>query len=533
MNHFDEMNALLYLEGQLDAAHAQEVSAHARECAECRDLLRALEREGAWLRESLSAQDEPVPAHLLAPPERGSMPWGWITALGLAAGGAYTVWFGFVEPWRAQAAEAGLTQGNVLTMLFFSGAFWKGWDVMRSLTEFAAVATLGLVTMWLVRRRWRRATTVAFVLATLFAALALPPASSAGETYHGDPNYTLPAGQEVKTDLIVAADDVRIDGDVDGDLIVFAEYVTVTGRVKGDILAFARDLRVNGPVDGNVRAFCQSVELNSNVAKNVMAWTEHLRIDSKALVGGSLMVGTGLGEVSGKVRGDVMAFAKMVVVDGSLGRNFKMEGERLRLGPGATIEGQTKFGGRYPAEVSPTAKLGSPVDFVLRKRGPDYATARYYWHRVLGWGASFVFGLAILLIAPAFFYDVASACKRVGPSAGLGVLFLLATPIAAILVCITLVGLPVGISALLLWMISLYSAQVFVGAWLGEKILGTGAGVGPMIGRLALGLAIIRAVSLLPFLGGLVMFLVVIWGLGALALTIYERLRPQLAPAAA
>jgi cytoskeletal protein CcmA (bactofilin family)/anti-sigma factor RsiW len=533
MNHFDEMNALLYLEGQLDAEHVQEISSHARECAECRELLRALQSEGAWLRESLAAQDEPVPARLLAPPERGSMPWGWITALGLAAGGAYTVWFGFVEPWRAQAAEAGFTQGNVLTMLFFSGAFWKGWDAMRSLSEFAAVATLGIVTMWLVRRRWRRATTVAFVLATLFAALALPPASSAGETYHGDPNYTLAAGQEVKTDLIVAADDVRIDGDVDGDLIVVSEYVTVTGRVKGDIIAFARDLRVNGPVDGNVRAFCQSVELNGTVAKNVMAWTEHLRIDSKALVGGSLMVGTNLGELNGKVGGDVMAFAKDVEVEGALGRNFKMEGERLRIGSGAAIEGTTKFWGRRPAEVSPTAKLGAPVEFVLRKRGPDYATPRYYWHRVLGWGASFVFGLAILLIAPAFFYDVASACKRVGPSAGLGVLFLLATPIAAILVCFTLVALPVGISTLLLWIISLYSAQVFVGAWVGEKILGTGAGVGAMIGRLALGLAIIRALSMLPYLGGLVMSLVVIWGLGALALTIYKRLRPQLTAAAA
>jgi hypothetical protein len=282
-----------------------------------------------------------------------------------------------------------------------------------------------------------------------------------------------------------------------------------------------------------VRAFCQSVELNGTVAKNVMAWTEHLRIDSKALVGGSLMVGTNLGELNGKVGGDVMAFAKIVEVEGSLGRNFKMEGESLRIGPGAEVAGYTKFWGRHPAEVSPTAKLAEPVQFTLRKHGPDYATARYYWHRVLGWGASFVFGLAILLIAPAFFYDVASACKRVGPTAGLGVLFLLATPIAAILVCFTLVGLPVGISTLLLWMISIYSAQVFVGAWLGEKILGTGTGLGPMIGRLALGLAIIRVLAMLPYLGGLVMFLAVIWGLGALALATYKRLHPQLAAAAA
>lgn len=532
MNHFDEMNALLYLERQLDAEHAKEISAHARECAECRELLRALEREGAWLRESLAGQDEPVPAHLLAPPERGSMPWGWITALGLAAGGAYTVWFSLIEPWRAQAAEAGFTQGNVLTLLFFSGAFWKGWDAMRILTEFAAVATLGIVTMWLVRRRWRRATTVAFVLATLFAALALPPASSAGETHHGDPNYALPAGQEVKTDLIVAADDTRIDGEVDGDLITFSEYLTVNGHIKGDIIAFGRDVRVNGPVDGNVRIFCQSSELNGSIAKNVMAWTEHMVLDPNAKVGGSLMVGTNLGELNGKVGGDVMAFAKVIEVNGSLGRDFKMEGERLIIGPGAAIEGSTKFGGRKPAEVSPTAKLGSPVEFTLRKRGPNYATPRYFWHKILLWGASFVFGLVVLLVAPAFFYDVENALKKVGPAAGLGVLYLIGVPIAAILTFFTIVGIPVGIAALLLWIISLYSAQVFVGTWLGEKILGAGAGVGPALGRLALGLAIIRALEIVPFVGALVAFVVVVWGLGGLALTIYQHMRPPVAAAA-
>ena len=43
MNHFDEMTALLCLEGQLDAAHAQEVRAHAASSAVCRELLHALE----------------------------------------------------------------------------------------------------------------------------------------------------------------------------------------------------------------------------------------------------------------------------------------------------------------------------------------------------------------------------------------------------------------------------------------------------------------------------------------------------------
>jgi cytoskeletal protein CcmA (bactofilin family)/anti-sigma factor RsiW len=533
MNHFDEMTALLYLEGQLDADHAGEISAHASSCAECRELIHALEAEGVWLRESLAAEDESVPARLTEAPERGAAPWGWISVLGFGAGGAYTLWSGFIEPWRAQAAQAGFTQGNLLTMLFFSGAFWKGWDAMRSLMEFLAVATLGFVVMWLLRRHWRRFPTIAVVMGAMLCALALPPSAAAAETKHGDPNYTLPSGQEVKTDLIVFADRTQIDGDVDGDLIVWSHMVTVNGHVKGDILCFGQEVRVNGPVDGNIRAMVQTLVINEVVGKNVMAWAGEVDLNQKAKVGGTMTIGMGNADLSGQIGGDLLAYGGDLDINGTMGHDATIHSGRLSIGSGAEIKGKTKYEGRRPAEISSGAKLGSPIEFTLIKHGSDkdYSSARFYWHQTLLWGASFVFGLAFLLLAPGFFFDAASACKRTAPAIGFGLLFLFATPIAAIIVCITIVGLGVGISTLMLWGIAIYSAQVHVGSWLGERFLGDGVGIGAALGRLALGLAALRAVGLLPYIGGWISFIVVIWGIGAIVLAIYKNLRPQLVPA--
>jgi hypothetical protein len=139
----------------------------------------------------------------------------------------------------------------------------------------------------------------------------------------------------------------------------------------------------------------------------------------------------------------------------------------------------------------------------------------------------------LLLVAPGFFYDVTNACKKVASASGIGVLCLIALPVAAILVCVTIVGIPVGITALFLYVIALYSTQVFVGAWLGERILGAGVGFSPALGRLALGLGIIRLLRVIPYLGALVAAIVIVWGLGALVLTLYRYMRPQFAPAAA
>ena len=533
-DHFDEMTGLLYLEGQLDADHARGVSAHVAACGSCRELLSALEKEAVWLRESLVSDDESIPAHLIAEPKRGAIGWGWLVAFGLGVGGAYTLWTGFIEPSLTQAAQAGFTQGNILTMLFFTGAFWKGWDAMRNLPEFLAAATLGTVALWLLRKHWQRFTTIAFVMSAIACALALPSAARAAEVKHGDPSYTLPAGQEVKNDLIIAAERSRIDGDVDGDLISFSNSLTVNGHVKGDIIAFGREIVVNGPVDGNVRVWCESLSLNSTVGRNALVWAGQLALDEKATVGGSMTLGVGSVELDGHVGGDLLALVGDITINGRLDRDATIRGQRLDIGPNAEIDGQTKYEGRGQPEIASGAKLASPIQITVPKRGPDYTRVDYYWHQVMLWGASFLFGLVLLLVAPGFFADAVQEARRAGPAVGFGALFFFATPIAVIIACATIVGLGIGISAALLYLIAVYAAQVFVGSWIGEQLLGFSAGVGAAASRLALGLVIIHAAVMVPFAGWWIrLFIVPIWGLGALVLALHKRMRSQALPLAA
>ncbi|HVB85071.1 MAG TPA: hypothetical protein VNK23_00190 [Candidatus Dormibacteraeota bacterium] len=526
-SHFDEMTGLFYLEGQLDAEHAHDTAQHLEECASCRALLRSLQREGDWLREALTTDDEMIPARLMAAPGRNMAQWVWFAAFGMMAGGAYTLWTGMVQPWYAQAQAAGFTQGNILTMLFFSGAFWKGWDAMRSLMEVMAAGTLGLLAAWLLRRRLRHFTAAAFVMTGLVLLLALPSTTGAAEVRHGNPSFTLAAGQTVNTDLIVTADRTEIDGDVNGDLIIFSESATVNGHVKGDILAFGRELTVNGPVDGNIRSANQSLTINGNVEKNVMGWADELLVAQKARVGGTISAFTGDAELDGRVGGDVLAYTRLMEINGMLGQNVSVTADRIKFGPQAVVDGQIKYTGRVEPDVAPGAKLASAPIVTIRRPGPNYARAGYYWGQIMRWGASFLFGLVVLLIAPVFFASVVKQGDRVGPAIGLGILFLFATPIAAFFASITIVGLGLGVTAFLLYLVALYSTQVFVGSWIGEKLLGLGSGIGPAIGRLALGLAILRGLMIVPFIGWMVTLATLIWGLGALALAFHRIMRSR------
>ncbi len=526
-NHLDEVTCLLYLEGQLERERALELSAHTERCADCRALLRALASESRLLAHALVEEDEAVPARLLAPPARDTTPWLWIISFGLAAAGAYTLWTGFIEPWQQQLSQAGVSSNSLLTLLFFRGAFWKGWREMANMIQLLAAASLGLLAIFLLRRTWRRWTTLAIVLSTLVAALALPPAASATDVPKGKQTYTLSAGETIKTDLILGTGTARIDGTVEGDLIVFCQSLTVTGHVTGDVIAFSQLLRINGAVDGNVRAFANTVTISSTVARNVSAFAQTFELDPKGQVNGSLLLFAEAGNLDGRIGRDVMMATAHSQVNGYVGGDAQLRGDRLSIGSTAQIAGKASFRGHNKPEVAPGAHLASPLEVEIVTRRPEYTKPNFYWWQALAWAAAFVFGLVLVLLMPGFFDDVVHSARRYGPAFGFGALTFIAWPILALIACVTIVGLAPGLSAIMVWAVALYSAQVIIGAWVGQALLGPATSSSAVIGRMALGLLLLRIAGALPYVGGWIKFLYIIWAFGALALAIYRRTRPQ------
>ncbi|HEV3254306.1 MAG TPA: hypothetical protein VG033_07855 [Candidatus Acidoferrales bacterium] len=526
MNHFDEMTCMLYLDGQLEAEHARELAAHAGTCAACRELLKALESEGVWLRESLLEEDGAVPARLMEPPARARAPWGWIAAFGFGTAGAYTLWSGIVEPWRQQLSQAGFGEGNLLTLMVFHGAFWKGWESMTSLMEFLALTTLGIVVAALLRRHWRRWATVAVVMGMLAGALLLPQPAAAVERHKGNPDYILPAGETVKTDLIVyESNSVNIEGDVEGDVIVFARKITVSGHVGGDVIGWVQEMVIRGQVDGNIRAGAETISIEGTVGKNVMSWANSLETDPRARIGGGVISGANSVEIVCPVGRDVTTFANAIFINGPVGGSVQSYGDTLRIGAKADIQGHTSFRGENKPDVAPGAKLASEVEFEFRKHRPGYESPHFYWWQAIFLGVAFLFGLVLALVMPVFYADVVRAGR--GATSGIGLLVFPAVPILAIIACVTIVGLAIGITGLLLWFLAMYTAQIFVGTLIGEFILGKADGFGPTVARLALGLVLLRIARSVPYVGGWITFAVIVWGMGAVAVALYKNVKRQ------
>jgi len=530
--HLDEMTCLLYIEGQLDRARGQEVSAHVQECAPCRMLLRALERESRLLTRAMLEEDEALPARLAELQERArrSMQWIWGLVLGLAATGAYALYTGYIEPWQQQLEQAGFGGTNLVGLLIFQGAFWKGWQSMVSFIEVLALMTLGGLCVVMFRRRLlRRGSALAVMVPGLCAMLMIPGGASATEIRKGT-TVEITKDEQIKGDVYIYCTRARVDGTVDGDLFIFGQQADVYGHVTGDVIGFVQSIRVYGQVDGNVRTANNNLTVSGTVGKNVMEFGETGRIDSQAKVGGSLTMFASNGNVDGELGRDVLYFGELLNISGKIKGGVRMKGNSLDIASTSEIGGPVRFEGHKKPEVSPGAKLASPVEFVQIQHKSEYRSAHYYVWQVILAAAFVLFGLVLFLILPEFSKQAVTNAERYGASSGLGVLVTFGIPIAAIIACITVVGLFIGISTLLLWYASLLFAQVVIGAVIGQWLLGRTNETWPLIGRMVVGLILVRLSAMIPHLGFWIKFGVIVWGIGAISLAIYRRFQPVIAP---
>ena len=527
LKHLDEMTCLLYLERQLDRARGLEVSSHTQECESCRTLLRALDRESRLLTRAMFEDNEPLPSRLAQFQEtaRRSMQWIWGLAFGLAATGLYALYTQYIEPWQQQLQQAGFSGTNLLGLLIFQSAFWKGWQSMITLLEILALATLGGLGVMLLRRRIRRGSALALLFAGLCVAMAMPAPASATEFRKGD-RITIGKDEVVHSDLYVAGGQIRIGGTIEGDLVVAGGDVEVSGHVAGDMLSASGQVRMTGQVDGSIRGYAGNITIKGKVGRNVMTFGGDVNIDHDAAITGSVTTGSGRLSLDGHVGRDLLAFAGQANLSGSIDGSAKIRGGELNIDSSTVIKGPVEFEGDREPQVSPQATLGSPVRFVKRTTGPNYSNPHYYVWQVIWMAAFILYGLVLYSLMPKFSQEAVKSAEQYGAAAGLGVLVLFGVPIAACIACVTVVGLFIGVSTLFVWWASVYFAQVVVGTVVGQWLMGRTSEFWPVVGRMAVGVVIVRLCTTIPGVGGWVKFVAVLWGIGAISLAVFRRFQP-------
>ena len=353
---------------------------------------------------------------------------------------------------------------------------------------------------------------VAFMLTFLTAAPVLAADLRGGDT------ITVASGEVVDDDLYIAGSTIVIDGTVNGDLWAFGNTITVNGTVNGSMVAIGQTINVNGNVGHALRLAGETINISGNVSGDLIVFGGEANIASKAKVGGDMLFGAGNVRLDGPVEKDVKGSASEVIVANAVGGDVDLTVENLTVTSGANVQGNLTYTSENEADIQSGAKVGGITTHnvpEVKKPAPFSGIGG----KLIGFLMALVTGLIIILIVPGRSASAADSIRnRPWASLGWGAVVLFSTPIAAILVCFTVIGIPAGLIALVLYAIAIYISQVFVGLFIGRLIIGRFRGMESkaiMVGALALGLVILSLLMWIPYLGFWIGLAVALFGLGA------------------
>lgn len=368
----------------------------------------------------------------------------------------------------------------------------------------------------------------ASVLAVTLLGLAAPLLAQAPA------GATAPAGHNV----YAAGGRVRPGSAVQGDYVAVGGRVVVDQAVQRDALLAGGSVDLRAPVGQNVRVAGGDINIDSAIGGELFATGGNVTLNSGAHVAQSARLYGGNLAIDGKIDGALDAGAQKIVIDGEVGGDARLDAGEIELGPHARIAGALSYASGSDLKKADGATIGGAVTRQERAAAPRHDGARqrtrtwsgpFWLGRVFTFLALLACAAVFLLVAPRF---AASSCDTLerAPWLALALGFgtLVALPVLAVLLFISLLGIPLGLVVM-----ALYPALLLVGYVVGVLAIARLAkaalrkeapeSFAMSIGFFALALLLVMLVGRLPFVGGLAVGVVTVLGIGACVLEVYRR----------
>lgn len=360
------------------------------------------------------------------------------------------------------------------------------------------------------------------------ALLVLLPSTAAAQEA-GD---TVIKQGNIKEDLYLAGGTVDVLANVEGDVIAAGGQVTIDNTVTGDVIAAGGNVSIRARVSDDVRAAGGRVTVSGAIGDEVVIAGGQVLLASTATVGGRAWLGGNSVTVAGKVGKNLRAAGNRIVISGEIAGDVELFAESVEIQPSAIINGNVTYYSRDEAQIAEGARIAGNV---VRHRLQPHEEARP--------GARFIGGIARLalyvsLMVTAIVFYLLFPAASVGAahtinespwkSLGLGIAILAATPLVIVLLFVTFVGVWLALIAIALYLVLLLlgflTAILNVGEW-GLRLIGRNMAPnkGWRVLSLVAAFVALWLIRWIPVLGGLVVFLLLLFGLGALTLYLWRR----------
>lgn len=322
----------------------------------------------------------------------------------------------------------------------------------------------------------KKATFLRF-LPVLALVLFIPSLTLASELRQGE-FVKVPAGEIIEGNLYTAATDINIEGEITGDLICAAAKLNVKGKVGGDIICAASESDISGEVAGSVRIVGSTTNISGLVAKNVFSLGQNISLTDKSRLGQDLVVAGDKAEVYGQIGGDIWGALSKLDIKGQVGKNLRLKLDdqmtkdkaALTIAPEAKIGGDISYAGFSQADYKTESVNGQVTHNTPEKKQLGFmAWLQKHLYKIFS--ALLVALLLSLWLKNSLVAVAEDVSKNFWTTFWPGILLMFMPPLVFIFLLITIIGIPLSLIMLALWIPALYVAQVLTAIIIGQTLI--------------------------------------------------------------
>jgi cytoskeletal protein CcmA (bactofilin family) len=331
-------------------------------------------------------------------------------------------------------------------------------------------------------------------------------------------------------DLYLAGRSINILSPVNGDAVLAGQRINITQPVSEDVIAAGERVNLNADIGDDFRAAGRIIIVDAAIGDDAILAGESVTLSPDSRVSGRAWIaGRGV-ELAGQIDTELRAAAQSVIVSGDINGNVYLIAEKIEVLPGARINGDFLYRSPNDANISPEATITGNVSRREMKMPdkPEVSILPFLAFSFL----SLLLSVSVLVwLLPRYMADASATIIEDGfKSIGVGFVFALVTPAVVLILLISVLGIPLG-----LMLLALYLILLFIGFLVGIhlisemmlRLLGKSTGSFTVWRLLTTAVAIvfIMAVQLVPLVGGLGLIVLFLLGLGAAVMQLYRRYR--------
>jgi cytoskeletal protein CcmA (bactofilin family) len=528
MSHLTELQFSMLADDAIDSdvEDAAELMLHITECDQCRARLNVYQDDSRLIRSvfAIDAVNE-IP---VAPKFKKPLGFREFAFVNLMTGVLFWVaqfsWktiFGEVVvdgfSWLTSLVVPDVYDVVVSTVLYLT---FEGTAMFETYSEFIVIGLAAITIFWIAAFA-RKSMVMSFSVLLSVLVLSAPQEVHAFQHQKGD--LVIGPEETINDTLLFTGDSLTVDGDINGDLVAFGKRIVINGKIDGNLIVAAQSITVAGEVTGTIMNAAESIDLAGLlVGGDFWAAGQSVRMNQDSRVDGNAILAGELVSVAGYVGRDLVTAAETAELSGEVNEDVMAYVEKIQLLGNASVKGDMTIHAMSEESLqqSSGATVGGVVNFEHHdyegKPRNRYATIEFYFRQLVRLVAAFIVGYGLFSLFPRMQRVSLEGGAAGLATGGVGLVGLVSMPVIAVILAVTVIGLPIAFLGVFMWITAFYLAKILVAWIIGSMLLDDSEEDRGILATLAVGLIIVIVAINLPFVGGVISFIFTALGFGML-----------------